>query len=200
MKIRSILGIFAFVAVISPVKAQDSKTTNTLEKKEKPEPTYTISKHVPRTSVAPPERTTSPVVVEPNVPTQPEGRVNPNTSTTNSVVLSPSKPATKISEHESITEVVYSISGDVGDLDNLLNLVEYKFKVNDAANAQALQSSLNYSNLLRDINTLRQQFNDRVITSGFENCSSREQNYFLSFLKEENRMDEYQFYSSKINK
>jgi hypothetical protein len=200
MKISSIVGFLLTIVLSVQIVAQETKPLNSFDKREKSEPAYVLSKRVVDSTNINTNKVVTPVIVETEVDPRPEGRVNPVQMNQESTTLSPSKPATRVNTNSSIQEVNYTLDNTVSDLDNLLNLMEYKFKINDAPNAKNLQESDKYASLITDIQVLRDQFNKRVISTGFENCSTRDQNYFLSFLKEENRMEEYQLYSSKINK
>jgi hypothetical protein len=108
------------------------------------------------------------------------------------------KPATKIDESVVITSAKFIPNQSLSTLDNLLNMIEFKNNINDASNSASLKSTADYSELESNIVLFRSNFENHINSQGFENCSTREQNYYLSFLKDEDRMEEYNLFLSKI--
>lgn len=109
------------------------------------------------------------------------------------------KPATKTDQANSVSSAKYIPNSSLSTLDNLLEMYELKNKVNDATNSISLKTTSDYSELLSNIVLYRSNFENHISSKGFENCSTREQNYYLSFLKDENRMEEYNLCLSKLN-
>lgn len=112
--------------------------------------------------------------------------------------FSPSTPATKTNSNNKITEIKYVLENSNPTIVNLLNLLEIKQRINDENN-QVLLNSNEYKTLLTDISKLRLQFDNEVKSKGLKNCSKIEQSYYLSFLKEENRIEEYQSAINELN-
>jgi hypothetical protein len=108
------------------------------------------------------------------------------------------KPATKIDESVVISSAKFIPNQSLSTLDNLLNIIEFKNNINDASNSASLKSTADYSELESNIVLFRSNFENHINSQGFENCSTREQNYYLSFLKDEDRMEEYNLFLSKI--
>ncbi len=108
------------------------------------------------------------------------------------------KPATKINESVVISSAKFIPNQSLSSLDNLLNMIEFKNNINDASNSASLKSTADYSELESNIVLYRSNFENHINSQGFENCSTREQNYYLSFLKDEDRMEEYNLFLSKI--
>lgn len=99
------------------------------------------------------------------------------------------KPATKSSGNKKITSIEYQVNSQDSDLSTLLNLVEIKQKVNETS--PELKDSQAYSTLENDIIEYKAKFNKEVETKQLKNCSKIEQSYYLAFLKEDGKMDEY---------
>lgn len=108
------------------------------------------------------------------------------------------KPATKINESVVISSAKFIPNHSLSALDNLLNMIEFKNNINDASNSASLKSTADYSELESNIVLYRSNFENHINSQGFENCTTREQNYYLSFLKDEDRMEEYNLCLSKI--
>ncbi len=117
----------------------------------------------------------------------PEERV----AKTSSNKLSTPTPATKTSSSHKMTSIEYSLDNNNSALTNLLNLIEIKEKVNQPEN-ENLTGSDQYKTLLKDIASLRSEFDAYVEAKGIENCSSTEKSYYLAFLKEEGNEEAYQ--------
>jgi hypothetical protein len=118
----------------------------------------------------------------------PADRTNNNSDGTSH--LSTPVPATKTTSNVVISEIKYSLDNKNSTLTNLLNLIEIKEKVNESNNSSLLNSS-EYDQLLSDIETLRSKFDQYVESKGINQCSTTEQSYYLAFLKEEGKEDEY---------
>lgn len=112
-------------------------------------------------------------------------------STEKNPKLATAVPATKMDQTAPLKSISYSLNNDNSTLTNLLNLIELKERANQEINASLL-STKSYATLIQDINTLRTDFDQYVNQKGFQNCSTSEQSYYLSFLKEEGKMDQYQ--------
>lgn len=82
------------------------------------------------------------------------------------------------------------------DLDNLLVLLEEKENVHK--HNSSLVQNPKYNDLLSEIAKYKTSFNKSVTNKGIENCSSKEQNIFLAFLKEEGKEAEYKTAIAKI--
>jgi hypothetical protein len=108
------------------------------------------------------------------------------------------KPATKIDESVVISSAKFIPYQSLSGLDNLLNMIEFKNNINDASNSASLKSTADYFELESNIVLFRSNFENHINSQGFENCSTREQNHYLSFLKDEDRMEEYNLFLSKI--
>ncbi len=107
------------------------------------------------------------------------------------------KPATKTNSRKIKTIISDLVNTNDSNLNNLLNLIEEKQKVNELG-SEKLKSSNEYDLLLKNISTYKSKFITEVNSKGISNCSTREQNYFLSFLKEEGKKSEYQKYSTQL--
>lgn len=109
------------------------------------------------------------------------------------------KPATKTNEKIVIHSARYTPNSSETILDNLLAMLDLKNNIDVAPNRLDLKNTSDYKELTSNIVLYRRKFENHIQSNGFENCSLREQNYFLSFLKDEDRMEEYNAYLSKIN-
>jgi len=112
---------------------------------------------------------------------------NSSKETTNH--LSPSQPATRTNSKQTLSKIDYKIDNKISTLDNLLNLIEIKEKVNETNSS--LKNTSDYSKLTSDINTLRSTFDSYVEKKGIANCSTKEQSYYLAFLKEDGKEKAY---------
>ncbi len=117
----------------------------------------------------------------------------------NQTGYSPSVPATKKTVNSSNTKnnIDLSINPNLTIIDNLERLIEEKKEVNESYNSTLLNSS-DYQTLNNLIIQEKSKFNDYVEGKGIENCSIKEQNYYLSFLKEEGREQEYLLNINKL--
>jgi len=104
--------------------------------------------------------------------------------------------ATRNTETIVKNEVIIAIDPSKSDLDNTLSLIEEKENVNKYN--PSLMETAKYKELLSEISVYKNRFNNSVKAKGIENCSTKEQNYFLAFLKEEGKEDEYKSSISKI--
>lgn len=105
--------------------------------------------------------------------------------------LAKPKPATKTTSQVVIKKIKYSLDNGKGTLYNLITLIEFKERINEPQNSH-LTSTPEYQTLLKDIISLRTEFDEYVISKGIKNCSTSEQNHYLAFLKEEGKEAEYQ--------
>ena len=124
---------------------------------------------------------------------------NVNTSSSSSSVdkkFSEPVKATRMSENQVKSSITIDIIESRSHLDNLLVLIEEKENVNKFG--PNLKSSLDYKNLISAISTYKNKFNSHVENTGIQNCSIKERNYYLAFLKEEGKEDEYKVAISKI--
>jgi hypothetical protein len=108
------------------------------------------------------------------------------------------KPATKTNEKIVIPSARYTPNSSETILDNLLAMLDLKNNIDVAPNRLDLKNTSDYKELTSNIVLYRRKFENHIQSNGFENCSLKEQNYFLSFLKDEDRMEEYNAYLSKI--
>lgn len=157
-----------------------------------------ISKRYDKNTASITGESTSPVVTPASiidVSKRTNGTVSGNQNTTTSFP----KPATKNTSGVTVSSAKYVPNTSLSTLDNLLEMIELKDKVNDSPNSATLKTSADYTELQSNINIYRANFENHINSQGFENCSTREQNYYLSFLKDENRMEEYNLCLSKLN-
>jgi hypothetical protein len=201
MKIKLFLSACSLMFLGLSSQAQEELIpVNSKDKVAKPTNDAQPLKYLRDTTTVKVEKTKIPVVVEPtkNEISPIQNKANVVGQSGNEQILSPSKPATRIDEPVKINAVNYVKDDQISDLDNLLNLIEVKTTVNLADNASELKSTKEYSQLLIDITTYRTKFDNAVLAKSIENCNTREQNFFLAFLKEEGKMDDYNYFLSKI--
>jgi hypothetical protein len=103
---------------------------------------------------------------------------------------SASVPATKKVANSTKNSIQINNNPNIPIIDNLVSLIEEKKAVNESNN-QTLLNSSDYQSLNNLIQQERAKFDIYVSDKGIENCSIKEQNYYLSFLKEEGREQEY---------
>jgi hypothetical protein len=157
-----------------------------------------VSKRVDKNTATITGESTSPVVTPAStidVSKRTNGTVSGNQNSTSTLP----KPATKSTSEVTVSSAKYVPNTSISTLDNLLEMIELKDNVNDSPNSATLKTSADYAELQSNINTYRSNFENHINSQGFENCSTREQNYYLSFLKDENRMEEYNLCLSKLN-
>ncbi len=159
--------------------------------------TVQIAKRVDKNSSSITQENVSPVI-EPTPTVDVSQRTKGTQVSSNSNAEFP-KPATKTNETISVSSAKYIPNTSMSILDNLIEMLELKDKVNDSPNSASLKSSADYLELQSNINVYRTNFENHINSIGFENCSTKEQNYYLSYLKNENRMVEYNLCLSKLN-
>lgn len=122
-------------------------------------------------------------------------RTTTKVNESNNALTAPTK-ATRMTDSKTKNEIVINIDPKKSDLDNTLNLIEEKENVNKYNSS--LTNTSEYKQLLSKISFYKNNFNQTVKNKGIENCSVKEQNYFLAFLKEEGKEKEYLTAVSKI--
>ena len=110
--------------------------------------------------------------------------------------LSQPIPATRINEKPVLTEVNYMPNSKLSTLDNLLNFIEEKEKIN--MHGTSLIGSADYKKLIGNIDTYKSDFNNYVESKGIENCTIQERNHYLAFLKEDGNETKYLENVSKL--
>ena len=190
------LSFLLFSAVTNAQSTSNNETNVVSDSIRKPQKNIQISKRVSPNQPANSSSTNTPTLTPANtVDVTKRSTGNSNEGTSNSAFP---KPATKIDESVVITSAKFIPNQSLSTLDNLLNMIEFKNTINDASNSSSLKSTADYSELESNIVLYRSNFENQISSQGFENCSTREQNIYLSFLKDEDRMEEYNLCLSKI--
>jgi hypothetical protein len=190
------LSFFLFSAVTNAQSTSNNESNVASDSIRKPQKNIQISKRVSPNQPTNSSSTNTPTLTPANtvdVTKRSTGNVSEGTS--NSAFP---KPATKIDESVVITSAKFIPNQSLSTLDNLLNMIEFKNSINDASNSSSLKSTADYSELESNIVLYRSNFENQITSQGFENCSTREQNHYLSILKDEDRMEEYNLCLSKI--
>lgn len=110
--------------------------------------------------------------------------------------LATPKKATRMNEVVAKNDIKIDIDQKKSDLDNLLILIEEKENIHKH-NASLVQNS-KYDDLLSEIAKYKTSFNNSVSKKGIENCTTKEQNFFLAFLKEDGKEAEYKTAIAKL--
>jgi hypothetical protein len=139
---------------------------------------------------------TPPPIVQPNYEEMSKGRVKAVAETDNS--FAKAVPVTYVGDEKKMTEVNYTIDPQQSNFENLKSMIDLRNKVHASDNHAVLTQTPKYNQLISDITTYRAKFDADVNKKGFENCSTKEQSLFLSFLKQEGKQEEYKMYSSKL--
>lgn len=177
--------VFFMSSFVLNVNAQE------LERKQIPNENqdYKILKRAPNNSISDidkPKKTVS--VEESNI--ENTAATQRMSSEGSQATYSASVPATKKVANSPKNSIQINNNPNIPIIDNLVTLIEEKKAVNESNN-QTLLNSSDYQMLNNLIQQERTKFDIYVSDKGIENCSLKEQNYFLSFLKEEGREQEY---------
>ena len=120
----------------------------------------------------------------------PPKKLDRSTSTVRKLSYSKSTPATRMSAVKTKTTINNQVDPTLSDIDNLFNLMEEKENVSKYG-SESLRKSDSYSILNNNIIALKSKFKAYVENKGIQNCSSREQNFYLASLKEDGKEEEY---------
>lgn len=99
-------------------------------------------------------------------------------------------PATRVSVVREKKSINNKINPALSNIDNIFNLLEEKENVTKYGNSTLVKSE-DYKILNNNIIELKINFNNYVVKKGIKNCSEKEQNFYLSSLKEDGKEEEY---------
>lgn len=115
--------------------------------------------------------------------------VNVRSSSTNSK-YSKATAILRMSDVPEKSTITNKINPTLSDVDNLLALTKEREVVHNSKN-KSLQGTDDYKVLTNNIIKLKISFNNHIQSNGIQNCSSKEQNFYLASLKEDGKRREY---------
>ena len=115
--------------------------------------------------------------------------VSIRSSSTNSK-YSKTTPVVRMSDVPEKSTITNKINPTLSDVDNLLALTKEREVVHNSKN-KSLQGTDDYKVLTNNIIKLKISFNNYIQSNGIQNCSSKEQNFYLASLKQDGKREEY---------
>jgi hypothetical protein len=122
-------------------------------------------------------------------PSKTSGQSKVNVAEPSSTLKEP-VPATRMSSTQEKKSINNKVNPALSDIDNLFNLMEEKENVSKYGNSSLLNSD-DYKVLNNNIIELKSNFNKYIVKKGIQNCSEKEQNFYLASLKEDGKKEEY---------